>query len=177
MHARSRNYIGTALIVGTVVPLVLIAIAMTMQRLMHLVPCEMCLEQRAALWIAAGLGAFGMLLRRSIAGRIMAPASAIAVGASAFIAVHQLGGERRWWVLHTPCATNLAEGGSALDRIMRTPYVRCDVPQWHAYGLTMADLNAAACTTTFIVMAWLITKGVMSERRNGKPKLPDRKED
>ncbi len=177
MKKRRMNRIDVTLAIGMFVPLILLGIAMTMQRLMHLVPCEMCLEQRTALWTAAALAGIGILFRRSVIARIMAPASAVAIGMSAVVAIHQLGGERRWWVLHTPCATNLGEGGSALDRIMRTPYVRCDVPQWKAYGLTMADLNAFACASTFVIMAWFITRHVMNEFKIGKPGFPGSKED
>lgn len=177
MDDHGRMALNRALMLGAIAPAVLLATAMGMQHELGLVPCEMCLEQRTALWIAMALACIGMLLRRLAIGRAMAPASAVAMAASGGIAIHQLGGERHWWILHTPCASTIGKSGNALDEIMKVPYVRCDVPQWQWMGLTMADLNALACMTTFTVMAWLVVKGAMREWKTRERMLPQHEED
>jgi disulfide bond formation protein DsbB len=159
MNILRRDPYLVALLVGIVVPGLLLATAVTMQHRLSLVPCHMCLEQRTALWTAMGLAAIGLLLRRTSVGRAFAIASAGGIAATASIAVHQLGGERHWWVLNTPCASAMPKGGNALENIMRMPFVRCDVPQWSYAGLTMADLNAMACIATALSMLALVVAG------------------
>lgn len=159
-----------AAMIGTLVPSTLLATAVTMQRTLGLFPCEMCLEQRTALWVAAGLAMFALLTIRTVVGRIATVAGAVAMASSAWIAVHQAGGERGWWKLHTACASTIGSGEDMLSQIMKAPFVRCDVPQWKMAGMSMADLNAiiciAAATTMIAIMA--------IAARNGKDRSPDR---
>lgn len=167
---RNRPYL-VACLIGGIVPGLLLGTAIGMQHALNLVPCHMCLEQRLALRIAMALAIAGLILSRTFVHRILTISSGVAVAACASIAIHQAGGERHWWVLNTPCATNLPKGGNALDNIMKMPFVRCDVPQWSYAGLTMADLNAIACVSTTLVMLALIVKGE-KRRRNPQPKAP-----
>lgn len=153
-----------ALLTGLAIPVVLLATAVAMQHVLHLFPCHMCMEQRTALKVAMALSGIGLVVRRSWIGRSLAAASAAAMAATAFIAVEQLGGERRWWTLNTPCASGLDKGRNALDQIMSMPFVRCDVPQWSYAGLTMADLNAMACIATTITMIALVVRGEIGRR-------------
>lgn len=164
MNAVMRRPCLAALAVGTIVPTVLLATAISMQHLLNLVPCHMCLEQRTALMVGSMLAAIGLTLHRNGAGRFMAIASASSIGASGWVAFQQLGGERRWWVLNMPCTSAMPKDGSPLENIMNTPAVRCDVPQWSYAGLTMADLNAAACVATVLVMLAMIVKGERKRR-------------
>lgn len=168
MNMIRRDPFLAALIVGLIVPALLLGTAVTMQNMLHLVPCHMCLEQRTALKVAMALSAVGLILRRTHVGRILAVASAGGMAGTASIAVNQLGGERHWWVLNTPCASAIPKGGNALDNIMRMPFVRCDVPQWSYAGLTMADLNAIACIATALAMLALVVMGEKDRRAASK---------
>lgn len=168
MNTLRKDPFVAALLIGLGIPVVLLATAITMQHVLHLVPCHMCLEQRTALKVAIALSLVGLLARRSWIGRSLAVASAAAMAATASIAVEQLGGERHWWVLNTPCASNPNKGGTTLDNIMNMPYVRCDVPQWSYAGLTMADMNAMACIATTLVMMALVLRGKTRRRAESK---------
>jgi len=168
MKLLRRDPFLCALLVGILVPGLLLGTAVAMQHALGLVPCHMCLEQRTALKVAMGLAAVGIALRRTAIGRTLAVASAGGIAATASIAVEQLGGERHWWVLNTPCASALPKGGSALDDIMSMPFVRCDVPQWSYAGLTMADLNAIACVATTLSMLALVIVGERRRRAESK---------
>lgn len=174
---RSRPYL-VACLIGAIVPGMLLGTAIAMQHALNLVPCHMCLEQRLALRVAMGLAIVGLILSRTFVHRVLTISSGVAVAACASIAIHQAGGERHWWVLNTPCATNLPKGGNALDNIMNMPFVRCDVPQWSYAGLTMADLNAIACVFTALAMLALVIKGETMRRRTHSktPTLPTAEE-
>ena len=154
-----------ATMIGILVPTTLLATAVTMQRTLGLFPCEMCLEQRTALWVAAGLSMFALLTRRTFIGRIATVSGAVAMASSAWIAVHQAGGERGWWRLHTACASTIGSGEDMLSQIMKAPFVRCDVPQWRMAGMSMADLNALICIAAASTMITIMAITAMRERR------------
>ncbi len=109
-----------------------------------LVPCEMCWWQRwphyAAILIA--LGAFLVKDRRAQLGFILLAGLAVAI--SGGIGVFHAGVEYKWWQGVTACTAQV-HGANPMDMLndaLRRPLIRCDVPQWTLFGISLAGFNA-----------------------------------
>jgi disulfide bond formation protein DsbB len=165
---RGSRSLGTfhAAMIGIIVPTTLLATAIAMQKALGLFPCEMCLKQRTALWVATGLSMLALMTRRNVTGRIATVSGAMAMASSASIAVHQAGGERGWWKLHTACGSTVTTGEDMLSQIMKAPFVRCDVPQWRMAGMSLADLNALICIAAATAMISIMALAARRKRRS-----------
>lgn len=106
-------------------------------------PCILCFYQRWPHGIAAGLG----LLAFWAPGRWRAAVSGLGgcvllIGAA--IAFFHVGVEEHWWPGTASCGATL-EGARTIDdlrqALLATPAVRCDVPLWSLFGVSMAGYN------------------------------------
>lgn len=148
-----------ARLIALLAPAGLLGGALLSQYVGGLAPCEMCYWQR---WPHAGaiiFALFAFLLRGGVAGRFFLILAALAIATSGGIGVFHAGVEYGWWEGLTACSTSGA-GGSAqdvLDIIMATPLVRCDVPQWTLFGISLAGYNAILSLGAAIAILWLMT--------------------
>ena len=104
-----------------------------------LYPCEMCHWQRWPHEAAIGLSILAFFLKPS-ARIIFVVLAALSILLSGGIGVFHAGVEYGWWEGLTTC-TNTAASGSLAD-IMKAPMIRCDVPQWTMWGISLAGFNA-----------------------------------
>ena len=104
-----------------------------------LYPCEMCHWQRWPHEAAIGLAILAFFVKPPVRTALIALAG-VAILISGGIGVFHAGVEYGWWQGLTSC-TNTAQGGSLAD-IMSAPLVRCDVPQWTLFGVSLAGFNA-----------------------------------
>jgi len=68
----------------------------------------------------------------------------VLIAVSGAIGVFHAGVEYHWWQGITAC-TAPATGGdpmAMLTEALRRPLVRCDVPQWTLFGISLAGFNA-----------------------------------
>jgi disulfide bond formation protein DsbB len=136
--------LSLARLIAILTPVLLLGGAIGSQYLGGLYPCEMCYWQR---WphlfaIAFALIAIGLRGRPGMS-RAAVILAALAIGVSGGIGVFHAGVEYQWWEGLTACSTSSAGSGmSTLDAIMATPIVRCDVPQWTLWGISLAGFNA-----------------------------------
>lgn len=121
------------------VPSLLMAGALGSQYIGGLYPCEMCHWQRWPHEAAIGLAILALFLKAPVRTTLVVLA-AIAILVSGGIGVFHAGVEYGWWQGITSC-TNTAQGGSLAD-IMTAPLIRCDVPQWTLFGVSLAGFNA-----------------------------------
>jgi disulfide bond formation protein DsbB len=126
-----------------IVPGALLAGAFGSQYLGGLAPCEMCYWQRYPHEAAIILALFCFTGRTELTQRILLLLAAAAIAVSGGIGVFHAGVEYGWWEGLTQCA-NLpgATSGDIMADIMKTPLVRCDVPQWTLFGISLAGYNA-----------------------------------
>ena len=123
-------------------PLLLMVGALGSEHLGGLYPCEMCLWQRWPHLAAIALGALAFVVPDS-AGRVLVALAGIAILVSGGIGIFHAGVEYGWWQGVTACSSTVPTGpGSALDRIMRAPLIRCDVAQWKLLNISLAGFNA-----------------------------------
>jgi disulfide bond formation protein DsbB len=123
-------------------PLLLYGGALVSQYGFGLHPCEMCYWQRWPHQAAMLLAALALLLRRNDAMmRTLTRLAAIAIAISGLIGIFHAGVEYGFWEGLTTCSTGQS-GPVSLDDIMAAPLIRCDVPQWTLFGVSLAGFNA-----------------------------------
>ena len=140
------------------VPAGAMATALVAQYGYGLAPCEMCWWQRyahiAALILA--LGAWAVPDAR--AGRALVWLALAGIATSGLIGGFHAGVEYHWWQGLTACSTTRIIG-DPLDAIMNAPVVRCDVPAWTLFGISMAGYNCVASLGAAAVIAALARRG------------------
>lgn len=155
-----RNVPVLARWIALLLPLALLGGALGSQFLGGLVPCEMCVWQRwphlAAILVA--LLAFFVRGRRQVAALVLLAALLIAV--SGAIGVYHAGTEYHWWQGITRCTASPAAGSpmEMLNAALRAPLVRCDVPQWTMFGISLAGYNAILSLGGAVLIALLATR-------------------
>ena len=151
----------TARWIALLLPLALVGGAHTTE-LFGLVPCEMCWWQRYPHYVAIliALSAFLVKDRRARLGLVLLAALAVAV--SGGIGVFHAGVEYKWWQGITACTAQV-HGSNPMDMLtdaLRRPLIRCDVPQWTLFGISLAGFNAIfSLTGAAVIAALALRKG------------------
>jgi disulfide bond formation protein DsbB len=111
-------------------------------------PCELCLEQRYAYYLAIPLavlvaaGAHSGWPRKLLVAGLAVIAIAFVINAG--LGVYHSGVEWKWWAGPTACGGTLGDLGSAgdlLNRVQTTRVIRCDEAAWRFLGLSLAGYN------------------------------------
>ncbi|MDQ2878649.1 MAG: disulfide bond formation protein B [Pseudomonadota bacterium] len=128
------------------IPVALMAGALGSQYIGHLYPCELCWYQRYPHLVAIPLALLAFVVPGMSAKRAAVLLAAVAIAVSGVIGVYHAGTEYHWWQGLTECtSTATGHGGSVDDmlaRIMKAPVIRCDIPQWTLFGISLAGFNA-----------------------------------
>lgn len=137
--------LARARLIALMTPLLLLGGALGSQYIGGLYPCEMCMWQRWPHLVAIffALDAYVLRARPQIAFLFTALA-ALAIAVSGGIGIFHAGVEYGWWEGLTTCTSTAASGSAQdmLDSIMSAPLIRCDVPQWTLFGISLAGFNA-----------------------------------
>ena len=137
------RFLSRARLVAILLPLALLGGAYGSQLFGGLVPCEMCWWQRYPHFAAAGAALIAILLRRNpLASATFTVLAALAIATSGGIGVYHAGVEYHWWQGLTACTAEIKPGADMLEAIMKSPLIRCDVPQWTLFGISLAGFNA-----------------------------------
>lgn len=129
-------------VVALAAPLLLYGGALVSQFGFGLHPCEMCYWQRWPHQAAIVLAGLALLSRRNDgAMRALTLMAAIAIATSGAIGIFHAGVEYGFWEGLTTCSTTTS-GPVTLEQIMAAPLIRCDVPQWTLFGVSLAGFNA-----------------------------------
>lgn len=141
---RTAPHVTTAALWALLVPTALYGSALIAQYGFGLHPCEMCYWQRWPHQAAIVLAVLALVLRSSVGlSRLLVLLAALAVLISGVIGGFHAGVEWGLWEGLTSCSTG-PSGPISLTDIMAAPVIRCDVPQWTFFGLSMAALNMIA---------------------------------
>jgi disulfide bond formation protein DsbB len=140
------------------VPAGAMATALIAQYGFALAPCEMCWWQRYA-HIAALIAALGAFVVRDARGvRSLVWLATLGIAASGVIGGYHAGVEYHWWQGITTCST-IRITGDPLEAILSAPVIRCDVPAWTLFGISMAGYNFIGSLTAAAVIAVLARRG------------------
>jgi disulfide bond formation protein DsbB len=136
------NPVNIALALGALA-LALIVGALGFQYIAHMPPCEMCHWQRWPLIAAATLGILGGLFVKNDGGVAfwLALLVILLVAASGAIGADQAGIEWKWWEGPQACTGKLI-GFHGLDDLNVPGQVRCDLPSFRLFGVSLAGYNA-----------------------------------
>jgi disulfide bond formation protein DsbB len=119
-------------------------------------PCEMCWWQRYGHIAAIALGVLALLRRGHPEGRCWCcwPARHLVQRADRGVS---RGVEYHWWEGVTTCSTN--HRGRSARRDLAAPLVRCDVPAWTLWGVSMAGFNFLFSTPAALAILVLAVRG------------------
>lgn len=141
MNLRTAPTVNSMILWALLVPCALYGSALIAQYGFGLHPCEMCYWQRWPHQAAIVLGLLALLLRANVtAARLLVLLAGVAVIISGLIGLFHWGVEQGFWEGLTSCSTG-ASGPISLTDIMAAPVIRCDVPQWKFFGISMAAMN------------------------------------
>ncbi|NCP19506.1 MAG: disulfide bond formation protein B [Erythrobacter sp.] len=150
-HARIARWIVL------LVPALLLGGAYVSQYVFGLYPCEMCWWQRWPHFAALGLAILAFIAPPQ---KVWVALAALAIIVSGLIGGFHAGVEYDWWDGVTKCAAiPAANGGSAMDAILATPLIRCDVAPWTFLGVSLAGFNFIISTIAGVAALVLVAKG------------------
>lgn len=138
----------TARWIALLLPLALVGGAHTTE-FFGLVPCEMCWWQRYPHYIAILIALASFLVKNRPAQRGLVLLAGLAIAVSGGIGVFHAGVEYHWWQGITSCTAQV-HGSNPMDMLndaLRRPLIRCDVPQWTLFGISLAGFNAILSLT------------------------------
>jgi len=137
-----------------------LAAAFAFQYLGGLQPCVLCIYQRYpyGITIALSLTALTLANRREgiAASRMIVYACALAFAAGFAIAVFHVGVEQHWWQGTPECGVlGTASTLQEMEELLKHgPAVRCDVPQFTLFGISMAGYNALISAALSAFSLW-----------------------
>ena len=135
----------------------LLAGALYFQYVEHLRPCEMCLWQRYphAVAIVVGLFAVASFAYPRLA-LVFALLAITALLVTSGIGVFHFGVEQHWWQGPRHCTGAIPSGLSPEQLkkyLLSTQMVRCDLPAWELWSISMAGWNAILSGGLGLVLA------------------------
>jgi len=149
--------IGPAKMLALLVPLLLLGGAYIGQYGFGLYPCEMCWWQRYPHFAALVFALIALVQRP---GRVWVWLAGVAILISGLIGLYHAGVEYHWWQGLTDCTTNVAANAAdPLDAVMNAPLIRCDVPQWTLFGVSLAGWNFLFSTAGALAIFVMLRKG------------------
>jgi disulfide bond formation protein DsbB len=159
-RAAANPALTAALVVAGIAALTL-AGAWFFQLVIGLVPCELCLKQRYAYYLAVPLGVIVAIAAAKEAPRgVVLTGLALLVLAAlgnAGLGVYHAGVEWKFWAGPTECTGPVGNFGSAanlLEQLDKVKVVRCDEIQWTFLGLSLAGYSVLISLLMAAVGAW-----------------------
>jgi disulfide bond formation protein DsbB len=166
-YAAANPALTAALVVAAIAAAAL-AGAWFFQLVIGLVPCELCLKQRFAYYLAVPLGVLVAILaaKQAPRGVVLAGLALLVLAAlgNAGLGVYHAGVEWKFWAGPTECTGTIGNFGSAkdlLEQLDKVKVVRCDEVQWTLFGLSLAGYSVLVSLLMAVVGAW----GLVSARR------------
>jgi disulfide bond formation protein DsbB len=158
---RGANPALTAALTITAVAAATLAGAWFFQLVLDIRPCQLCLEQRYAYYVAVPLGALVAIAaaRDAPRGGLVAGLAILALAAlgNAGLGSYHAGVEWGFWQGPTECTGPVGNLGSAdnlLERLDTVKVIRCDEVQWRFLGLSLAGYNVLISLAMAAIAAW-----------------------
>lgn len=130
--------------IALLLPLALVGGALGSQYLGGLYPCEMCHWQRWPHYAAIVVAALSFVVPGRAVRMLFVLFAGVLIAVSGAIGVFHAGVEYHWWQGITACTAPVSGGDpmAMLTDALRRPMIRCDAPQWTAFGVSLAGFNA-----------------------------------
>ena len=163
-RAAANPALTAALVVAAIAALTL-AGAWFFQLVIGLVPCELCLKQRYAYYLAVPLGLIvaAAAAKEAPRGVVLTGLALLVLAAlgNAGLGVYHAGVEWKFWAGPTECTGTVGNFGSAanlLEQLDKVKVVRCDEVQWTFLGLSLAGYNVLISLSMAAIAAWGIAR-------------------
>lgn len=145
-----------AALLAFLIPAIALATALTSEYGFGLYPCEMCHWQRWPHYAALAPSLAALLLPVTPGvKRGLIIFAALLIATSGAIGVYHAGVEYMWWKGFSTCT---APVGTSLEAIWNAPVIRCDVPAFTLFGISMAGYNAIASLGGAALVAILLRR-------------------
>ena len=114
-------------------------------------PCHLCWLQRYPYMVTIALGFLSLALQQTEpqgkGWRVLVALSGVAFAVGACIALFHVGVEQHWWKGPESCTSsvnNAQDLKALMQALLNAPIIRCDVPAWSLFGISMAGYNFLA---------------------------------
>ncbi|WP_246202751.1 disulfide bond formation protein B [Sphingomonas lacunae] len=145
-----------AALLAFLIPAIALTGALTSQYVFGLYPCEMCHWQRWPHYAALVPALAAILLPlQPGAKRGLILIAALLIAASGAIGAYHAGVEYGFWPGFSTCTAGV---GTSLEAIWNAPVIRCDVPAFTLFGISMAGYNAIASLGGAALVAVLLKR-------------------
>ena len=130
------------------------------QYVFNLQPCILCLYQRKPYWAVIALAIFALALKSPRFTHIILGGIVLAFMTNIGISGYHVGVEYGWFEGTKACAGASLPVGASLEELRayltHQPIVRCDVPAWKLFGISMTGYNflLSVFLTIFTVFFW-----------------------
>ncbi|WP_395674583.1 disulfide bond formation protein B [Inquilinus sp.] len=139
---------------------VVLGTVLASQYLGGLQPCELCLYQRWPWGVAIALGVLAAVIRP--ARRVLVLLAGLVILLGGLLAAYHAGVEYGWFPGFTSCTSAISAGSSVADlrnQLLNAPVVRCDVPGFVLFGISMAGYNAILSVIAGLVLLFAGLRG------------------
>lgn len=140
---------------------VVLGTVLASQYLGGLQPCELCLYQRWPWGAAIVLGLLAAVIRP--ARRVLVLLAGLVILLGGLLAAYHAGVEYGWFPGFTACTSAISLGtgdvSSLRDQLLNAPVVRCDVPGFVLFGISMAGYNAILSVVAGLVLLAATIRG------------------
>lgn len=130
----------------------------------NLQPCVLCLYQRKPYFAALLLSGIAFFTDTKTA-RLLLAFCAVSFLAGSCIAAYHTGVELGWWAGTASCGGGNLPANASIEELRhylsRQPVVRCDVPAWTLFGISMTGYNLMYSTA----LAAFTIAGILKSRR------------
>ncbi len=149
-----------AVTVHAAICLALLTFALISQYVFHLLPCVLCLWQRAPYALVTAIAIVSLMIERRWAPWILVSFAVLYV-VEAGIAFFHVGVQAEWWAGTSGCGFHSNKGSDIADlyaQIKAAPITSCKDVTWKFLGFSMAFWNvivASALAVFSAVQAWV----------------------
>ena len=179
MHPSNIYTIYMWLLLGLgVVSLSLVTTAITLGSVYGLTPCQFCLWQRYPHFVVIALASIGGVASTKATTINITPyitylllLAIVAMLVASGLGFWHVAIEMGWVIWLGECASlpDLTGNTDAvLDSLLDTKPTRCDTPQWHLFGISMAGWNAGVSLATALI-AIIIAIASQRQHHNHQP--------
>jgi disulfide bond formation protein DsbB len=141
------------------------------QYVFNLQPCVLCLYQRKPYIVAIVLSLIVFVTDKPRLKTLLLSVCALSFYIGAGIAGYHTGVEQSWWEGTKSCAGGNLPIGASMEELraylIHQPIVRCDIPAWKLFSISMTGYNlllsfGLGCITAFFsvkgLRSWLLKK-------------------